>query len=127
MALGKSEIGTGGESTDDWNLGLRCAQQIEMPVPANAIANHAGDANRRIEARKTCGHRGDRSRDSRRVGDEKHRRVEPLRKLGGGAFIASRRRRIEQTHHAFDHRDVRVGGCARKSRDYRVAIHHPAV
>ncbi len=127
MALGKSKIGAGGESTDNRNLGLRCAQQIEMTAPADAIADHAGHANYGIEARKTCRHRGDRARDSRCVGDKEHRRVEPFRKLCGRAFIAGRRRRIEQTHHPFDHRDVRIGGRARESCDYRVAIHHPAV
>src|SRR5580704_12042283 len=34
MALGKREIGAGGESTDDWNLGPCSAQQIEMPARA---------------------------------------------------------------------------------------------
>ena len=100
MALGKREIGTGGKSADDGNFGPRGAQKIEMPAPADAIADQPGHANGGIEARETSGHCGNRARNTGRVSDEDNRRVEPFRNLGGRAFVASRRRGIEQTHHA---------------------------
>src|ERR1017187_6595887 len=98
-----------------------------MRARTDAVADDAGHRNGGIEARETRGHRGDRTRDARGVNDENNRRPEPLRNLGARALVAVWRRRIEQTHHPFDHRDVGARGRARKSRDHRIAIHHPAV
>ena len=98
MAFGKGEIRVRGKSTDDRNFGLSRAQQIEMPAAADAIADHAGHAHRGIEARKPAATAAIvRATPERRY--EEHRRVEPLRELGGRAFIAGRRRGIEQAHH----------------------------
>jgi hypothetical protein len=114
-------------STQDGRMIGCFTQEFEMALAAHAIAYQPGQADLRIEVGKPASNRGNRSRHSGSVDHQQHRRAEPFRDLRRRTIFAARGGPVEQTHHAFNDRDVGAGGGPRKSAEHRVTSHHPAV
>ena len=96
VALRKGEFGIAGNPPTMGTSESTRRSRSRCPRPPTRLQIDARDAHRRIEAREARRDRGDGARDAAGVDHEQHRRLEPLRDLGGRAFLAgraSRRRR----------------------------------
>ena len=128
MALGKGERGVSRETAEHRDFARRRAQQIEMAAAADAIADEAGETQPRDRSARNRAPTAATVRAipeasvTRSTGAASHFAISARR-----AFVGGRRGAVEQSHHAFDHRDVGVARGAREGREHGVATHHPAV
>ena len=82
-------------------------EHLVVPIGADPVEDHPRDADRRVESRQAVHDRGRRASRAARVHDEHHRRLQQSAPHGRSTRIRPRPRgAVEQSHHAFDDRDV---------------------
>ena len=93
-----------------------------MRFAADAVEDHAGDAQVAIEGREPVDLGGHRAAHGRRVDDEDHRRVEKASDVGGAGVVARGGvgGPVEQPHDAFHDQDV--GGVAGSRREWGYGV-----
>ena len=96
-------------STGDTRLCAGLAQHLLVTGGADAVENHPGDPDCRIERRKPVQQRGDALALAARVDDQDHRRAEESGDVSGRAACVFVDAPVEQAHHALHHGDVGAG------------------
>jgi hypothetical protein len=90
----------------DAEVGERLAQQLLVVIRADAIEDHAGDLDIRIEGAVAVHDRGRRARHRCGVHDQQHGRVQQLRDVSGRSQLAAPRGAVEEPHDALHDREV---------------------
>ena len=102
--------------------------QRAVPLAGDAIENDAGDAHGGIVRRKSAHQGGSRLRLPRHVEHQHHWQIKMRGKIGGGAApAAGAGRAVEQSHHAFDDKNIRVARRLRGQGVEQRCRHRPGI
>ena len=102
------------QCTEDRNTerGDRARDQRAVPFAGDAVENYSGDAHGRIVRNEATHQSRGRLCLPRNIEHQHDRQIEMGGEVGGGAASAGNTgaigRTIKQTHHAFDHKDIRA-------------------
>ena len=107
--------------------GHRLAEPPPVRVPGHPVEDHPREVELRIEGFEAQHHRARAPRHRPGVGDQDHRRAEPLRDLGGRALVALGPPPVEAAHHTLDEREIGVRRVLRHGGAHVIARAHPAV
>ena len=105
----------------------RLAEPSPVRVPGHPVEDHPREVELRIEGFEAQHHRARAPRHRPGVGDQDHRRAEPLRDLGRRALVALGPPPVEAAHHTLDEREIGVRRVLRHGGAHVIARAHPAV
>ena len=111
--------------------GGRVGCHYSMPCAGDPIEEYAGNFDRGIVGRKSARQRRNRLRLARNVDHQQHRQVEVRGEISGRAAVAARGgcwvSAIEQSHDAFNEKDIRVICRLRHEPVEQIWRHRPGI
>jgi hypothetical protein len=122
VAVGGGDAGVAVEDAENRNAQRfdRFAEHRLVGRRTDAVQDHAGHPQLRVERRVTVYQRRHRARHRSRIYDEQDRRAEQLRHVGRRCVLPTPALTVEEPHHTLHHADIGPPGAVGEERAYKV-------